>query len=147
MTLLAGESPEHVGLPATLGRFVLAGTFAGYIETSFGVDSGRRTLIVVDVASKEKVQDIAAGSYVDAGIISSEDVSEFVINRHGSVAWITERKEREQPEERLTVKVAGPSGAVKVLDASSAIAPRSLRLSDHKLSWSDGGVRHTARMP
>lgn len=148
MTLLSG-SRRHFGLHHSVGQFVLAGDFVGYIETQFGVDSGTTTLIVLDVASKRTLHEIVAGHYVDAGFVFSEEVTDFVVSDRGSVAWITQRGRRGprgSPEER-TVQVIGPTGMATVADTSTTIDPTSLRLYAHTLRWSDAGVRCTAPMP
>jgi hypothetical protein len=149
MTLLSASPQRHFGLHHSVGRFVLAGDFVGYIETQFGVDSGTTTLVVVDVASRRTLHEIAAGHYVDAGFVFSEGVTDFVVSNRGSVAWITERGRRgfRGSLEERTVQVVGPTGIATVADASTAIEPTSLRLSGHTLSWSDAGVRRTAPMP
>jgi hypothetical protein len=144
MTLL----PKHAfGVHQSVGQFVLADDFIGYIEAQFGVDSGSSTLIVVDVASRRRLHEIAAGHYVDAGILFSEGVTDFVVSNRGSLAWITLRRKSALVEEERTVQVVGPTGPPTVTDASTTINPTSLRLSDHTLSWSDGGSRRTAPMP
>jgi hypothetical protein len=144
MTLL----PKHpFGLHVSVGQFVLAGHFVGYIETQFGVDSGSSTLIVVDVASRRTTHEITAGHYVDGGILFSERVTDFVVSNRGSLAWITVRRRSSLVEEERTVQVVGPTGTPTVADSSTTIEPTSLRLSDHTLSWSDGGAQRTAPMP
>lgn len=144
MTLLPARFQRH--FLGSVGPFVLAGDFVGYIETQHGVDSGTTTLIVVDVASRRKLHEIAAGHYVDAGLVFSEGITDFVVSNHGSVAWIVERKKRGSFEEERTVQVVGPTGTPTIADASTTIDPMSLRLSGHTLSWSDGGVRRTTPM-
>ncbi len=149
MMLLAARSQRHFGLHHSVGQFALAGDFVGYIETQHGVDSGTTTLIVVDVASRHKLHEIAGGHYVDAGFVFSEGVTDFVVSNRGSVAWITERGKRgpRGTLEERTVQVVGPTGIATVADASTTIDPTSLRFSGHTLSWSDAGVRRTAPMP
>ncbi len=149
MTLLPARSKRHFALHHSVGQFRLAGDFVGYIETQFGVDSGTTTLIVVDVASRRRLHEIAAGHYVDAGFVVSEDVTDFVVSNRGSVAWITERGKRglNGSAEERTVQVVGPTGIATVADESTTIDPVSLRLSGHTLIWSDGGMRRTAPMP
>jgi hypothetical protein len=145
MTLL----PQHsFGLHLSVGQFVLAGDFVGYIETQFRVDSGSSTLIVVDVASRRRIHEIAAGHYVDAGLLFSEGVTDFVVSNRGYLAWITVRRRRSSlVEEERTVQVVGPTGTPTIADSSATIDPTSLRLSDRTLSWSDEGAQHTAPMP
>jgi hypothetical protein len=144
MTLL----PKHsFGLRLSVGQFVLAGNFVGYIETQFGVDSGSSTLIVVDVASRRRIHQIAAGHYVDAGLLFSEGVTDFVVSNRGSLAWITVRRRSSLGEEERTVQVVGLTGTPTIVDSSTTIDPTSLRLSDHTLRWSDEGAQHTAPMP
>jgi hypothetical protein len=148
MTLLA-RSRRHFGLHHSVGQFTLAGDFLGYIETQFGVDSGTTTLIVLDVASRRTLHQIAAGHYVDAGFVFSEGITDFVVSNRGAVAWITERGRRGSrgSVEERTVQVVGRTGIATVADTSTTIDPTSLRLSGHTLSWSDAGVRRTAPMP
>jgi hypothetical protein len=139
--------PKHSLSPhVSVGQFVLAGDFVGYTETQFGVDSGSSTLIVVDVASRRTAHEISAGHYVDAGLLFSERVTDFVVSNRGSLAWITVRRSSLVEEER-TVQVVGPTGTTTIADSNTTIDPTSLRLADHTLSWSDGGAQRTAPMP
>ncbi len=149
LTLLPARSQLHFPRHHSIGQFVLAGNVVGYIETQFGVDSGTTALIVVDAASRRTLHEIAAGHYVDGGLVFSEAVTDFVVSARGSVAWITERKKggmKGPPEER-TVRVVGPAGIATIADEGITIDPVSLKLSGHTLSWSDGGAERTTSMP
>jgi hypothetical protein len=148
---LLGHS-GHVTLPtggslhSSDSSFELAGPIVGYIQTQFGVDSGSSQLIVLDVAKRRLLRSIDGGSYVDAGLILSEGIASFVLDAHGAIAWISTRSEHRQPA-TLAVHAAARTGAPAKLDEGPGIDPHSLRLSHGILSWSDGGVRHSAAMP
>jgi hypothetical protein len=146
MTLLGPPSGCCRGMRRSVAQFKLAGEVLGYVETQFGVDSGTTSLDVVDVASRRVLHSIAAGHYVDAGLIFSEGVSDFLVTARGSVAWIVARSEG-RGASTLSVHAAARTGAPAVLDQGSDIGPRSLSLSGGVLSWSRGGTRRSAPMP
>lgn len=144
MTLLGG--PPHPGPHHSIGQFRLAGNVLAYLGTTFGVDSGSSTLNVVDVGKRRTLQEIPVGSYVDAGIISSEAVTELLPTSHGSVAWIA-RRSGLHVATLYSVHVAPRAGAPSVLAEGAEIDGGSLALSGHEVSWTDAGTRHSAPMP
>jgi hypothetical protein len=146
MTLLAKPAPCCHGLRGSVGSFELAGPILGYIETQFGVDSGSSRLMLLDVASHRVLRSIDGGSYVDAGLILSERIASFVLDSHGSLAWIASRSEHRQPAQ-LSVHAAVPHRAPETLDEGPSIDPHSLRLSLGRLSWSHEGVTQTVSIP
>ena len=143
MTLLA---PTRLNAHISLGRFQLAGRVVAYLATQFGVDSGSTDLVVVDVGARRVLHSIAVGSYVDAGIISSEAVARFLVTAQGSVAWTATREEHRTPA-GASVHAASRDGAPVLLDSGPAIDPDSLALSRTTLSWTDAGTVRTAPMP
>lgn len=146
MTLLAKIAPCCHGLRGSVGSFELAGPIVGYIETQFGVDSGSSRLIAVDVASHRVLRSIDGGSYVDAGLILSERIASFVLDSHGSIAWIASRSEHREPAQ-LSVHDAAPHRPPEALDEGPSIDPHSLRLSHGHLSWSHAGATRTVSIP
>lgn len=146
MTLVPEPSRSGLGPHRSLGELALAGTVVGYIETQFGVDSGTTTLFLVDVRARRLLRSLDAGHYVDAGLISSDAITDFVLTPRGSVAWISERTEHGVLSQRA-VHVAAPKGNPVSLDEGTTIDPRSLTLSQGTLAWSDGGAPRTASMP
>jgi hypothetical protein len=146
MTLLAKPAPCCHGLRGSVGSFELAGPVVGYIETQFGVDSGSSRLMLVDLSSHRVLRSIDGGSYVDAGLILSERIASFVLDSHGSLAWIASRSEHRQPVQ-LSVHVAVPQQVPKTLDEGPSVDPHSLRLSQGRLSWSHEGATRTVSIP
>jgi hypothetical protein len=146
MTLLPAPSPGQRGLHRSVGQFRLAGHVAGYIETQFGVDSGTTSLIVVDVSTRHTIRMLPAGTYVDAGIIFREGVTDFLVTPHGSIAWIIARSEH-RAAPLLTVHVAARSGPARTLDEGGDIGESSLALAGGTVSWWHAGSERTAPMP
>jgi hypothetical protein len=118
MTLLA---PTRLNQHTSLARFELAGHVAAYLETQFGVDSGTRKLVVVDVGARRVLHAIEAGSYIDAGLIFDEAVVQFLVSSHGSLAWTVTREEHRGPPVE-SVWAVGREGAHAALRADAVSA-------------------------
>lgn len=137
-----------LGRPAgfhSLANFALAESVLGYSDYSFGVDSGCTSITVLDVAHKRALRSLAqVGCTVDAGLIRLGTVSDLVVTRRGSVAWIVSRGRR--GAESFEVHAAQASGPVSLLDQGPAIAPGSLRIAGSQVSWQDSTQRRTATL-
>jgi hypothetical protein len=131
--------PPHVGLHQGLSDFTLSGPILAYTETQFGVDSGCTSIYVTDLATKLGLLSVPAGCFVDAGFIRLAEVTSLVVNEHGDVAWIiaTGRRSAQSYEVRTGVRFIDEN---KLVEASAAIAPGSLRLAPGgQISWLDAG--------
>jgi hypothetical protein len=124
----------------------VAGEIVAFVETTFGVDSGSSTLVIVDVGARRRLREAPVGSYVDAGLIRDERLAALVLTPRGSAAWVTTSSNRGVAGP-ASVHLAGRTGPVLVLDEGTAVDPASLRLEGSTLSWSDGGTRRSHPMP
>lgn len=143
ITLLA---PTRLNRRSSLGPFELAGRVAAYLETEFGVDSGTTQLVVVDVGARRVLRSTGVGQYVDAGIISSEQVTRFVVTPRGSVAWSAVQTEHRE-QVGVSIYAAPREGAPALVEVGADIDPGSLTLAGTTLRWTRAGAAHTAAMP
>jgi hypothetical protein len=142
MTLIAPRSrPPGV----SLGAVAIAGPLVAYVRTTFGVDSGSSTIVLVDVSSRRVVRSLAAGSYVDAGIIRREHVRALAVAADGAIAWILERGAVRQAK-KLYVYEAPRGGSVRLLDEGADIGAESLQIDGTTISWQRAGARRTAQL-
>jgi hypothetical protein len=153
MTLLPGRA-HRPRFPLVGGIFgiVLAGPLVAFEVNTHGVDSGSEYLEIVDVARRIVLREIPdVGRYVDAGVLGFRSITQLVLSRSGSAAWITEQGRRLVPEPQaplLQVYLAPAGGGpVQELDEGPDIGPESLSLSGGTLSWWHAGTLHTAPIP
>jgi hypothetical protein len=147
MTLL----PRGGGGGGPAGQSLKVATFSGplvaYLLTSFGVDSGSTRLAIADVASRRVLRELLVGHYVDAGFGGGEAVTKVVLGPRGAVAWIAGSHGPGNQTVTYAVHTARTVGPPKVLDEGTDIGATSLTLAGRTLSWSHGGVEHTAELP
>jgi hypothetical protein len=149
MTLVAPRtlSGPGRGLHKSLGEVALSGSIVAYVEGQFGVDSGCNSIVVAEIALRRVLRQLPdVGCTIDAGFIRRERVTDLVVGRAGSVAWILERGANSRPK-ALLVNAAAVSGAVTLLDEGADIGATSLGLSAGTLSWWHAGVRRAAPLP
>jgi hypothetical protein len=145
MTLVAAPSQRRPGLRSRLDLLALAGTAVAYVEGRFGVDAGCESVVVADVRARRVLRRQQVGCSVDAGLLRREVVTDVVVSRFGSAAWIVERGAPSQPK-TLSVYAARGSGAAVLLDRSGAIGASSLRLASGTVSWSHAGLRRASSL-
>jgi hypothetical protein len=129
-----------------VGHIVLTRSIVAYTESSFGVDSGCTSIVVVDVVRRHAVLTVpSVACSIDAGIIAFGEVTDLVVSPRGSVAWIVHRGNRK--ESTFQVHDALTSGASALLDEALTIVQGSLRLSHGTVSWENAGRRKSAPLP
>jgi hypothetical protein len=126
-----------------VGPVKLAGDVVAYGFTLLGVDTAQGSVRVLDLAGLRRLHDLPATS-PPRHPESFTNVTALVLTRAGAVAWIGQKGGIGQ---RPTFEVhrADRSGAA-LLDSGAAIAPGSLRLSGHSVSWRDHGRSSSARL-
>jgi hypothetical protein len=123
----------------------VAGQYAAYGLTNFGVDTVLAQVIVRNLADGKKAH--AAPAITSTHLPESFDsVDSIVVRSDGAAAWIAQ-----------VSSVIGHGSAVfevhradargqSLLDASRSIGPRSLQLDGSTLSWRDGGRTRSATL-
>jgi hypothetical protein len=142
-------SQPHPGVLGqdSIAHVALAGTIVAYTESTHGVDTGSTNIVVVNVASRRTLLTIpGVGGFVDACIISFHEITDLVVSRRGSVAWIV-REGTHCTTATLGLYSAGISAAPALLEEGPAIVPGSLRVSRQTVSWKNRGQRRSARLP
>jgi hypothetical protein len=139
-TSLALE-PAHPGFPRhSLGPFALAGTVLAFVDSQHGVDTGCRGINVIDMAKSRTILSVPdvgcfSANFGGLGVLAVD----LIVNEHGSVAWISSRREEMKEPMTFNVHSARTSGSVLLLDAGANITPGSLRLAPGgEVSWVDG---------
>lgn len=126
-----------------LGLVRLAGSYAAFASSTFGVDSGGAEVSVVRLSDGRRVR---TGQAVDQGLVESvQSVPSLVVRSDGAVAWIGQVRSIIGRGEQLEVHRADRRGAA-LLDRGADIAPRSLRLRGRRLSWRDGSSTRTSTL-
>ena len=136
----ASRSPGQ----ARVGPVAVAGTVAAYALTSFGIDIGASVIAVRDLASGRLLhQSVAIHRALPQAY---QLVSAIVVKPDGAVAWISQI-------ESVIRRAAGGLAVLRLdahgaalLDASSRIRPRSLRLHGSTLTWRDGAQLRSATL-
>jgi hypothetical protein len=77
----------------------------------------------------------------------SSAVTDIVVSAAGAVAWIVTGSAEGPPRQAREIVAIDSTGVRRTLDAAADIDPHSLVLRRHRLSWTDGGVRHSAALP
>ena len=131
------ETGEHV---------TLAGAIVAYTDSTHGVDTGSTEIVVRNIASGRTLLIVpGAGSFIDACVIRFQEVTDLVVTRRGSIAWLV-RKGAGCKTTAFAVYSAQASGAPALLEEGPAIVPGSLRLSHGAVSWENAGQRKSARL-
>jgi hypothetical protein len=147
---LVGPPIRTFGLRRAVDSFVLAGPIVAYIETQSGIDTGTRSIHVIDVATRRVLREVSgAGGFGDAGFLGYESITEIVVDERGALAWISERGRRGFHEVAPTfaVHAAGVTGPPRVLDEGPGIGQTSLSLEGGTLRWWHDGVQRSAPLP
>jgi hypothetical protein len=122
----------------------VAGSFAAYALTSFGVDTVTTVVVVRNLSSGKRLRDVAATTKVLPE--SFQTVDGIVVKADGAVAWISSVSSVfSHGSATVEVHRADSRGAT-LLDSGRAIDPRSLRLSGATLSWRDGSSARKATL-
>jgi hypothetical protein len=164
---LAGKPPTHEGIyacllrrgttvalardmrnyPTSIDHIALAGAIVVYTEDTHGVDTGSTDIVVVDVAGRHTLLTIpGAGGFVDACVIGFREVTDLVVTRRGSVAWIVRKGARCKTTTFEVYSAQVSATAPALLEEGPAVAPGSLRLSHQTVSWENARQRKSTRL-
>jgi hypothetical protein len=122
----------------------VAGRLAGYAVERCGVDTGT-TLVEVRRLSDDRQLFTRAASSLSLGPESYDSVSSIVVAPSGEVAWIAVASSLATHRQGSQVLEADRSGR-RVLETGASIQANSLRLHGSRLTWSAGGVKHSAKL-
>lgn len=121
----------------------LAGVYAAFATSTFGVDTGSADVNVVRLSDGHRTTSTQA---VDQGMVESvQSVPSLVVRSDGAVAWIGEASSIIRHTKALEVHRIDRRGAM-LLDSGTEIAPQSLRLQDSRLTWRDGSATRTSTL-
>jgi hypothetical protein len=120
-----------------VGDLRLAGRYVGYDTTSCGLVVGKSVVIVRNLATGSVTHVAVAARLVSPGEIDTS-VSDLVLRRSGSVAWIGSADDTDNAAPR-TYQVRRFTGSQVLLDSGTAIAPGSLAASAGGIYWTKGG--------
>jgi hypothetical protein len=131
---------------SSVTNVAFAGVTVAYAHDFHGVDSACTNISVTNVARRRRLLELPhVGCSIDAGFIGLGEVTDLVVDRGGSIAWIIATGNREAP--RFSADAAEPSGALTVLDPGPNVTPGSLRLMGQAASWQDARQLRSAPLP
>jgi hypothetical protein len=128
---------DHVGVIAVAGRY------AGYGLSSFGVDTVSAQVVVRDLANGQVPHAAPATSRVL--VESFQSIDSIVLKPDGAVAWISQVGSVISHGRYLEVHRIDSRGQA-LLDSGAAIVSRSLRLRDSTVTWRDGWGARSASL-
>jgi len=125
-----------------VGPVALAGAIAAYGLASFGVDTGSSQVVVRRLSDGHQLKALATVTR-PLGPESYVSVGSVVVRSDGAVAWIGVGASIIRHGRDVEVHRDDSRGG-RLLDASTAVDPGSLRLTRSTLRWTHGSARHTA---
>ncbi|HYZ28595.1 MAG TPA: hypothetical protein VE570_06015 [Thermoleophilaceae bacterium] len=133
--------PGDEGLTYIEKPIVITSRYVAYVSDFDLPDGGDDLYITVRDLINGKVIHNVSDTRANDGY--PYPVYRIVVNRHGSVAWISDA-----PDNGYEVDEAGTGDLPKVVDKGKDIAPESLRLSPdgQTISWIDAGTPRSARL-
>lgn len=144
---------------AVVGKLILIGRYVGYVSTSCNIDQGEDSVVVRDLRTGRVKYDVPSATGTEDGAASTE-VTDLVMSRTGSVAWIANwdansgGMETPHPNDDRQVRKlepGAPEGGT-LLGSGLDIEPGSLALSSRTragfswLYWQEGGATQTGRL-
>jgi hypothetical protein len=147
-TVVTGHS-YHLGAgvrsirQGRVGVIAVAGRYAGYGLSSFGVDTVSAQVIVRNLADGRILHDAAATSRIL--VESFQSIDSIVVKPGGAVAWISEVGSVISHNRYLEVHRLDSRGPA-LLDSGTGIVSRSLRLHGSTVTWRDGSVTRSATL-
>jgi hypothetical protein len=127
-----------------VGTVALAGTEAAFTLRTCGVDTFSVQVVVRSLQTGRRAGTWGAVS----GVIQVEaiqSVGSIVVRSDGDAAWIGSSSSLGN-HQTATQVIAEIRGRESVLDSGRSITAGSLRLTGSSLSWTDAGVRRTAKL-
>jgi hypothetical protein len=138
-------NPPRGNIPRQLNPITLAGTIMAFGEVRVLVDTGCTSIVVIDLSTTHTLLRIPRVScFTDAGFVQEGQVTDLVVNPHGSVAWIASKGRRDALS--FEVHSANTSGSMTLLDEGPQIVPGSLHLSGGEVTWRHGAHQVAANL-
>jgi hypothetical protein len=126
----------------------LAGRFVAYSQGQSGRDGYSADLSVRDLRTGRIVRDWQGGG--PGGRFGTEEsygVSDVVLKRNGSVAWLNDRSRLGDRSHMFYLYKSDADGDLVLLDSGPGIEPGSLALSSgSRVYWTHNGVPHSATL-
>jgi hypothetical protein len=139
--------PNDGQFPGSVGHVTLAGPIAGFTYSTHGIDTGTTDIVLVDVAGRRTLLKLpGVGSFIDACVIRFSEVEDLVVSELGSVAWIARMGSGCQTK-TFQVHSALVGGVPTLLEEALEIAPDSLSLLNHRLTWENAHQPRSAYLP
>lgn len=130
---------ESGRFPGSVDNITLGGPMVAFTYSTHGIDTGKVDIVVVNVASRHQLLKLPeVGGHVDSCIISFTDIEDLVVSDRGSVAWIAATG-RGCHVKTFQVYTALVGGTPTLVEEGPEIAPESLSLYKHKLTWKEAG--------
>lgn len=127
-----------------VGPVAVAGRYAGYALTTFGIDTVSAEVIVRDLRSGRQLRALAPTTSVLPESIQAVD--SIVVKADGAVAWISQAASIvRRGSGKLEVQRADLRGQA-LLDSGTSIDSKSLRLNGSTLTWRHGSNTRTATL-
>jgi hypothetical protein len=134
---------QHSFREGRVGVIAVAGRYAGYGLTSFGVDMVSAQVIVRSLANGNVLHQAAATSRVL--VESFQSIDSIVLKPDGAVAWISQVGSVISHGRYLEVHRLDSRGQ-GLLDSGAGIVSRSLRLHGSTVTWRDGSNARSASL-
>jgi hypothetical protein len=126
-----------------VGVITVAGRYAGYGLSSFGVDTVSAQVVVRNLATGNVRHEAPAASRVV--VESFQSIDSIVLKPDGAVAWISQVGSVISHGRYLEVHRIDSRGQA-LLDSGAAIVSRSLRLHGSTVTWRDGSKARSASL-
>jgi hypothetical protein len=146
------QNPTKPGIP-TSGAIdpKLVSLHAPWVaySSSYSIEYAPQLWIILRDLRTGKVKKIHSAEPELAAIYKTNVVTDVAAGENGSIAWISiaEGLGLQAGVEAREVAAVDSSGNYTELDTAANIDLRSVVLSGQQLTWSDGGVPHSALLP
>lgn len=141
------SGPSPVDLPVNPDAAAVSAPLAAYSTTFNGIDFNYAYAIVRNLSTGEVLQ--VAEADPRGGVEQSTTVTDLALRGSGTVAWISQGVFVAGGGFAHTAEVAFavPGQEAVTLDENKTIGLHSLEIHGGRVTWLDGGVRHSAEMP
>jgi len=124
----------------------VAGNYAAYGLSNFGVDTVRTDVVVRRLSDGTRLADFPATRAAVAEGFQS--VGSLAVRSDGAVGWIGSERSIMRRGQSIEVHSAGAAASAdRVLDSGSQVVPQSLRLHGSLLTWKHGAATRHATLP